>query len=298
MEEVLPGTQDHILSYIIGVDSLHTHPSDIQPLSTTQSMDVRLRMDGLFALKEHAVHFTQEFEALYTNGPAGGGGISIGYKKEIFLQKILVARQNVLWGFDIKQGEPRSIHPECVQATSLQDLSLGIPPLEHMSGNLQQMKSKEKLTDCIGPTARVVLDSPPAGKRIPLYQVAHSRTGDKGNDLNFSIIPHFPADIERLKKVITSEWVKNVTRVLIAANAQNVGALQFQEGNASKDRGKWLPKDEEHLLVEIYEAKGINSLNVVVRNVLDGGVNCSRRIDRHGKTISDLILCQEIVLPH
>ena len=39
------------------------------------SNDVRLRMDGLFELKAYAVQFTREFTALYTNGPAGGGGI-------------------------------------------------------------------------------------------------------------------------------------------------------------------------------------------------------------------------------
>lgn len=59
-------------------------------------------------------------------------------------------------------------------------------------------------------------------------------------------------------------------------------------------REKWVA---EHVNVEVYEVPGIHSLNIVVRNILDGGVNCSRRIDRHGKTISDLILCQEVVLP-
>lgn len=53
---------------------------------------------------------------------------------------------------------------------------------------------------------------------------------------------------------------------------------------------------DENVSVEIYDVKGIHALNVVVRNILDGGVNCSRRIDRHGKTISDLILCQQVVL--
>lgn len=32
-------------------------------------------MDGLFEQKDHAVQFASEFTALYTNGPAGGGGI-------------------------------------------------------------------------------------------------------------------------------------------------------------------------------------------------------------------------------
>ncbi|XAR63092.1 hypothetical protein NMG60_11022911 [Bertholletia excelsa] len=127
----------------------------------------------------------------------------------------------------------------------------------------------------------------PAGQKIPLYKVAHSRTGDKGNDLNFSIIPHFLPDIERLKAVITSEWVKKVVSVLLNRSP-------FPDSDAMAKRDQLV---NEHVKVEIYEARGICSLNVVVRNILDDGVNCSRRIDRHGKTISDVILSQQVVLP-
>lgn len=125
----------------------------------------------------------------------------------------------------------------------------------------------------------------PANQRTALYQVAHSRTGDKGNDLNFSLIPHFPTDLERLKKVITPDWVQNVVLALLDASL-----ISEHKNQQSEDRLK-------QVRVEIYEAPGIHSLNVVVRNILDGGVNCSRRIDRHGKTVSDLILSQELVLP-
>lgn len=131
----------------------------------------------------------------------------------------------------------------------------------------------------------------PSGERIPLYHAAHSRTGDKGNDLNFSIIPHFPGDLERLKKVITPEWVKRAVSPLLD---ESPSADPPAAAAAAEKRDRWM---EENLRVEIYEARGVRSLNVVVRNVLDGGVNCSRRIDRHGKTISDLILSQEVVLP-
>ena len=126
----------------------------------------------------------------------------------------------------------------------------------------------------------------PSGKKLRLYEVAHSRAGDKGNDLNFSIIPHFPGDIERLKMVITPTWVKDVVSVLLNTSS-------FPDPEAIEQRNNRL----EQVTVEIYDVRGIRSLNVVVRNVLDGGVNCSRRIDRHGKTISDLILCQQVVLP-
>lgn len=127
----------------------------------------------------------------------------------------------------------------------------------------------------------------PSGQKIPLYDVAHSRAGDKGNDLNFSIIPHFPPDVERLKRIITPQWVKKVVSTLLNSSS-------FPDTEAINERDKWV---DENVKVEIYEVKGIRSLNVVVRDILDGGVNCSRRIDRHGKTISDLILCQQVVLP-
>ncbi|KAL0412008.1 UNVERIFIED_CONTAM: hypothetical protein Slati_3790500 [Sesamum latifolium] len=131
------------------------------------------------------------------------------------------------------------------------------------------------------------LSAAPAGQRIPLYDVAHSRAGDKGNHLNFSIIPHYPPDIERLKTIVKPEWVKEVLSPLLNPSS-------FPGSKDIERRDKWV---NEHVKVEIYEVKGINSLNVVVRNILDGGVNCSRRIDRHGKTISDVVLCQKVVLP-
>lgn len=127
----------------------------------------------------------------------------------------------------------------------------------------------------------------PSGQKIPLYNVAHSRAGDKGNDLNFSLIPYCPADLERIKSVITPQWVKDAVSPLLNASS-------FPDLNSMSRRDRWM---SEHVVVEIYEVRGISALNVLIRNILDGGVNCSRRIDRHGKTISDLILSQQVVLP-
>lgn len=74
-EESSPGLGDHIISYIIGVDSLKATTFESLSLSLKANADIRLRMDGLFEHKEHASRFAREFIALYTNGPAGGGGI-------------------------------------------------------------------------------------------------------------------------------------------------------------------------------------------------------------------------------
>jgi hypothetical protein len=90
MGERYPDIDEKIVSYIMGYDSLKAIGSDKDSYSSKQVIDARLRMDGLFELEEHAVQFVEEFIALYTNGPAGGGGISNGQRKELILQKMLV----------------------------------------------------------------------------------------------------------------------------------------------------------------------------------------------------------------
>ncbi|OVA04838.1 Protein of unknown function DUF1446 [Macleaya cordata] len=274
MEEVFPGVNNSIVSYIIGFDSLKATKRDDATLRGRDNEDIRLRMDGLFDGKELAAHFVKEFTALYTNGPAGGGGISTGHKKEIILEKKLVGREYVFWSTGAKhtkitescsQDYPKKTQTVCAQLTqkNVPESCLPLPCLEINSAPA------------------------PSGQKIPLSHVAHSRAGDKGNDMNFSIIPHFFRDIERLKVIITTDWVKAVVSTLRNASS-------FLNQDAIEKRNNWI---DENVKVEIYEVRGIRSLNVVIRNILDGGVNCSRRIDRHGKTISDLILCQQIVLP-
>ncbi|RXI08032.1 hypothetical protein DVH24_014598 [Malus domestica] len=282
IEEVIPGVSSHVISYIIGLDSLKaTSLSD--NASSRMVSDIRLRMDGLFKLKEHAVQFIREFTALYTNGPAGGGGISTGHKKEIILEKYLVKREHVLWRTAVKHTKVIDSSNSGIRVeggTNICPLYESALPLTHSN----EVNSSTNLDNRFSGSAK----SPaPSGRKIPLYDVAHVRAGDKGNDLNFSIIPHFPPDIMRLKSIVTPQWVKKVVSALLNSSS-------FPDMDAINERDKWI---HENVRVEIYEVRGIRSLNVVVRDILDGGVNCSRRIDRHGKTTSDLILCQQVVLP-
>lgn len=72
MEETCPGSSGRILSYVIGKNSLGIGHPDAPKL---ELQEVRLRMDGLFESQAHAQLLTEEFGALYTNGPAGGGGV-------------------------------------------------------------------------------------------------------------------------------------------------------------------------------------------------------------------------------
>ncbi|KAL9668782.1 hypothetical protein QQ045_006322 [Rhodiola kirilowii] len=273
MEEVIPGVGSCIISYIIGVDSLGAI-SDTTAIGD-RNEDIRLRMDGLFVQQNHAVQFTREFIALYTNGPAGGGGISTGHKKEISLRKELVDREHVYWQTSVK----KSNNPTYKCNVYIEDSRTYCPPVANLTLQENPTASSEVET--------LAIQSAPSGREIRLYEVAHCRAGDKGNDINFSIIPHFPQDILRLKMVITPEWIKGAVWPLLRATS-----FPNSSANVRLER-----EVIEHLKIEIYDARGVHALNVVVRNILDGGVNCSRRIDRHGKTISDLILNQKIVLP-
>lgn len=281
IEESYPGVNSSILSYIIGLDSLKAASN--QSLISTEAgcRDIRLRMDGVFELEEHAIQFVREFTALYTNGPAGGGGISTGHKKEILLEMQLVGRDSIFWRVGARStlNQEHQDTGEVKMQTSTSQKSISSPSrVAHncFSNHHPETSSNE---DALIPA--------PSGKKLSLYEVAQSRAGDKGNDMNFSLTPHYPPDIERLKMIITPQWVKEVVSPLLNPSP-------FPDLDAIQKRDEWV---EENVKVEIYEVKGIYSLNVVVRNILDGGVNCSRRIDRHGKTASDVILSQQVVLP-
>ncbi|XP_050203681.1 uncharacterized protein LOC126653786 isoform X3 [Mercurialis annua] len=289
MDEVCPGANCNIISYIIGLDSLKATRTIDKNLSCAANEDIRLRMDGLFELKEHAVLFTREFTALYTNGPAGGGGISTGFKKEIILEKLMIGREHVFWLSGVKHTKESSLDEKYFDLEERRinwgDAANNHSRTESALPTFIKATTDDSCEECSSP---MIMPSPaPSGQKIPLYTVAHGRTGDKGNDLNFSIIPHCPSDIDRLKIVITPQWVKGV--VFSLSNTSS-----FINSDDTMKRDKWIT---EHVIVELYEVRGIHSLNVVVRNILDGGVNCSRRIDRHGKTISDVILSQLVVLP-
>ena len=102
-------------------------------------------------------------------------------------------------------------------------------------------------------------------KTIRLREIAHGRSGDKGNHANVAIIAY------------TAEgyaWIKDhVTKELVADFFQ-----QFQP-----------------TLVERFEADNLLALNFLLHNVLGGGASGSLRIDTQGKTFALAVL--EIRIP-
>lgn len=106
------------------------------------------------------------------------------------------------------------------------------------------------------------------GVTVPLHAIAHGRAGDKGNTSNISVICHDPVHWPVLQKQVTGERILEAMR--------HLGATA----------------------VQAYPLPNLSAINFVIENALQGGVNASLGIDRHGKTLSFLILGDvEVTVP-
>ncbi len=101
-------------------------------------------------------------------------------------------------------------------------------------------------------------------KTLPLYRLAHARTGDKGNRSNISVIAYRSEDFSLLQKELTEEKVRS--------------HFGFRNPTA----------------VKRYELPNLMAFNFVIDDVLDGGVNLSLNLDSHGKSLSYWLLAMEI----
>ncbi|MEY7998898.1 hypothetical protein AB8U03_01575 [Clostridium sp. Mt-5] len=99
---------------------------------------------------------------------------------------------------------------------------------------------------------------------MKLRDIAHSRTGDKGNISNISLIAYRDDDYELIKKIVTEEKVK-----------------------------EWF-KDIVKGEVKRYELPNICALNFVMYDALGGGVTRSLSLDTHGKSLSSVLLDMDI----
>lgn len=95
---------------------------------------------------------------------------------------------------------------------------------------------------------------------MKLYDIAHSRAGDKGNIASISVIAYKESDYPML--------CETVTEAKVLARFQALGATK----------------------VERYEIPTLCALNFVIHDVLGGGVTRSLALDTHGKSLSGLML--------
>ncbi|MGV8081670.1 MAG: hypothetical protein AB2L22_16610 [Syntrophales bacterium] len=99
---------------------------------------------------------------------------------------------------------------------------------------------------------------------MKLKEIAHSRTGDKGNTANVSVIAYDPADYPLIERHVTAERVKAFFSEIV-------------EGEVIR-----------------YALPDIGALNFVMHNALSGGVTRTLALDLHGKSLSSAILELEI----
>ncbi|KJE89609.1 propionyl-CoA carboxylase [Capsaspora owczarzaki ATCC 30864] len=269
-----------IASYLIGLNSLTLLPSmnsigSGADLGVSEPPEVRLRMDGIFTNLDDAQMLAREVEALYTNGPAGGGGVVTNTQPELKLQRTLVPRDSV--SFSVQ-----SLHSTGPTDTTRATEYNATAELSKLSSRAPR-QSETALSNNLPSTPA------PANVSIPLYSCAHSRAGDKDNRINISIIPHHFADLGRLAAVVTPDWV----RARFSSLLDGLGELA-----QNPESGNFATRDATSSVnVSVYTLPGCGALNVVIDGVLDGGVAVSRRIDRHGKTLSDVMLALHVTLP-
>jgi hypothetical protein len=108
-----------------------------------------------------------------------------------------------------------------------------------------------------------------AGDRVvvPLHEIAHGRAGDKGNRCNISVIAYLPEAFPFILDQVTPE---------------RIHALFAHRGASAVAR---------------YELPRLAALNIVIDDVLEGGVNGSLNLDGHGKTLSFHVLAMPVDVP-
>jgi hypothetical protein len=104
-------------------------------------------------------------------------------------------------------------------------------------------------------------------KIVLLHDIAHARTGDKGNRMSIGLFAYEPEFWSTIVDQVTEERVLEL----------------FRHRGATAVRRYVLPK--------------LHALNFVIENALEGGVNGSLNLDAHGKSNSFRLLGLSVTLP-
>ena len=102
---------------------------------------------------------------------------------------------------------------------------------------------------------------------MKLRELAHSRTGDKGNTLNVSLICYDAKHYAHLRAEVTAERVKAFLGDVVLGD------------------------------VVRYELPCLGAFNFVLGKALGGGVTRSLALDAHGKSMSSALLDFEVAPP-
>jgi hypothetical protein len=102
-------------------------------------------------------------------------------------------------------------------------------------------------------------------ERVRLGDLAHARSGDKGNTANIGVVAHDDAGFQRLYRQLTADVVASYLRPLVVGTVRR------------------------------YELANLRAFNFVIEKALAGGASRSLRLDTQGKALGTAIL--ELRLP-
>ena len=105
---------------------------------------------------------------------------------------------------------------------------------------------------------------------MKLHRLAHSRTGDKGDTSNISIIAYRAEDFPLLCEQLTAERVAEFFADL---------------------------RDPDAAPVQRHELPNVQALNFVLPGILRGGVTRSLALDAHGKCLGSALLDLDLTIP-
>jgi len=104
-------------------------------------------------------------------------------------------------------------------------------------------------------------------KKVRLYELAHARSGDKGDTANIGLIARAPEYYPLLVREVTAARVARHFRGMITGR------------------------------VERYELPNLHALNFLLHGALDGGGTVSLKTDAQGKVFSTALLRMEVQAP-
>ncbi|WP_368678413.1 acyclic terpene utilization AtuA family protein [Acinetobacter lactucae] len=105
---------------------------------------------------------------------------------------------------------------------------------------------------------------------VPLIEIAHARSGDKGNHSNIGVIARKAEYLPWIRAALTEQAVANYMKHVLDA-----------------EKGR----------VIRYELPGLNALNFMLENALGGGGVASLRIDPQGKAFAQQLLDMPVKVP-
>jgi hypothetical protein len=119
----------------------------------------------------------------------------------------------------------------------------------------------------LSPAARPAKQGRGRGRRVALVELAHARSGDKGDTANVGVIALRPEHYPLLVRQVTAARVARHFKGMITGP------------------------------VERYELPNLCALNFLLHGALDGGGTVSLKTDAQGKVFSTALLRMEVEVP-